>query len=63
MADPTAIQLAEELEQQHRVFFRNTGLLMAGGGVLALVIGLQFIAASTRPTHRSKEAYFLRGGR
>jgi hypothetical protein len=56
MRNAAAYQLANELEEQHRVFFRNTGLLMAGGGLLALIIGVQFIRAANKPKHRASEA-------
>jgi hypothetical protein len=55
-----AYYLASELEAQHRDFFRFTGWLVIGVGVLAVVVGANFLSASRRPTHRAREALLPR---
>lgn len=41
-----AYLLASELESQHRKFFRYTGWVMLGGGLLVTWAGFMFIRAS-----------------
>jgi hypothetical protein len=51
-----ADRLAAELEAQHRDFFQYTGWLVFGAGLVAVLVGSQFIRAARRPTHRAAEA-------
>ena len=48
MSEERAYLLASELESQHRKFFRYTGWVMVGGGLLVAWAGAMFLRASAR---------------